>query len=261
PAPGAVPLVAIHGISRGARAQAEAFAARATATGRPVIAPDFDTRRWPRFQQVVREGRADLALIGLLDELRLEGIVQAPRVDLAGYSAGAQFAHRFAMLHPRHVGRLTLLAAGWYTHPDTRPFPYGLAPADAAQAGTAEASLPGGDWGGIMQARLGEYLARPITVAVGAGDNVVDRHTRTGPALERQQGATRLDRARRYVEVLGAEAASRGLPSPRLAVLPGAGHDFGACLRAGLVPLILPAAGQAPAGSLPATATHPVTDR
>ncbi|MEL6198096.1 MAG: PHB depolymerase family esterase [Pseudomonadota bacterium] len=232
-APDAVPLIAVHGIKRGARDQALAFAAAAAAEGRPVIAPCFDTERWSNFQQVVRHGRADTALEALMDEVRAEGIVRSARFDLCGYSAGAQFAHRFAMLHPQSVRRLTLVSAGWYTHPDAAAFPYGLGVDGRGSA----------DWGALMQARLPDYLALPITVAVGEADCVIDCHTRTGPVLDDQQGATRLERAHRYVGALGKAAAGLSLPGPRLSVLPGAGHSFDACLGAGLLDLMFAGGG------------------
>ncbi|MEM6489579.1 MAG: alpha/beta hydrolase [Pseudomonadota bacterium] len=234
PDPAAPALVAVHGIKRGVREQAAAFAPLAAAAGRTVIAPEFDALRWPSFQQAVRRGRADLAFARLLDDLGLQGLVPGPSVDLVGYSAGAQFAHRFAMLHPQRVRRLTLCAAGWYTMPDEAPFPYGLGAGDGAAA----------PWGPLMQARLGEYLALPITITVGAHDDVADVHTRRNPALDGQQGQDRRTRACRYAAALERAARQRGLPAPTLAVLPGAGHDFAACLAAGLGPLALNARRQ-----------------
>ncbi len=122
------PLVAVHGLRRDARQQAELFAEQANALGRPVIAPLFDVDRWPRYQQAIRRGRADLALLALMARLRREGIWRTPQFDLFGFSGGAQFAHRFAMLHPETVSRLTTASAGWYTFPDTTRFPHGLSP-------------------------------------------------------------------------------------------------------------------------------------
>ena len=193
PGPDPTPLVAVHGIGRGACEQAAAFAARAAALGRPVIAPEFDAARWPLYQQAVRKGRADRALLGLLEELPLAGTGRTGRIDLFGYSGGAQFAHRFAMLHPHRVRRLSLAAAGWYTLPDAAPFPYGL----GARSGT--------DWGALIGARLREFLALPVTVTVGAEDHRPDAHTRRGAALDRRQGVHR--RARRG---LGRGARPRG---------------------------------------------------
>lgn len=226
--PGAVPLLAIHGIGRGAREIAETFAARAAEQGRPVIAPLFGEEDWRGYQRLVTPRRADLALLGLLDDLRLEGVVGGGRVDLFGYSGGAQCAHRFAMLHPQRVRRLSVSAAGWWTFPDLRAFPYGL-------------GGPAGGWGASMMGALPEFLGLEITVSVGANDASPDPTMRSAPALDRQQGPSRLMRARAWVEALRAAAAERGLSSPRLSftVLPGAGHDFAVCACAGLTDLTL----------------------
>lgn len=226
PVEGAAPLVAVHGISRNAREIAETFAARAAAQGRAVIAPVFDEARWNGYQRAVAPRRADTALIALLEELSLAGVADTRRVDLFGYSGGAQFAHRFAMLYPHRINRLTAAAAGWWTYPDATPFPYGM----------------GGErWGAMMAAGLPGFLALDIAVAVGARDDAPDAATRSTPALDDQQGPNRLCRARGWVSALRAAAAVRNLPEPRLTLrqLPGAGHDFAACARAGLTALTL----------------------
>lgn len=224
--PGAAPLVAIHGISRGAREIVEAFADRAADEGRPVIAPLFSEQDWMGYQRLVAPRRADLALLNLLDDLRLAGIVGGGRVDLFGYSGGAQCAHRFAMLHPQRVRRLSACAAGWWTYPDAAAFPYGL-------GGAADG------WGARMAAALPEFLNLDIAVSVGGDDDKPDPAMRSAATLDAQQGADRATRARGWVEALRAAAAVRGLAAPRISftTLPGAGHDFADCARAGLVDL------------------------
>lgn len=233
--PDAPPLVAVHGIQRGAKAQAELYGARAAASGRPVIAPLFDEKNWRRYQQVVRKERSDLALLSLLTELQLEGVWRTRTIELAGYSGGAQFAHRFAMLYPHLVSRLTVASAGWYTFPDSTAFPYGL----AARPGRKD------DWGPRIAAGLDRFLRLPITACVGALDNIPDENTRSGEKIDRQQGSSRLERAKRWTETLRQAALARGIaPSISLAILPGCGHDFRSCvLRGGLDWRALPDSG------------------
>ena len=232
--PEASPLVAVHGIRRGARQQAALYAARAAATGRPVIAPLFDKRKWPRYQQVVHRERADLALLGLMNELRLAGIWQTRSFELTGYSGGAQFAHRFALLYPHLVSRLTVASAGWYTFPDEAAFPYGL----SARSDGSD------DWGPRMEAGLDRFLCLPIQVSVGSEDCLQDPNTRSGPEIDRQQGLDRVTRAARWAEALRQAAVARGIaPRIDLSVLPGCGHDFRTCIeKGGLDRLTLPAA-------------------
>ena len=224
PDPAAPPLVAVHGIGRGAREMAENFAARAAAEGRAVVAPLFDETRWQGYQRAVAPRRADLALLGLLGDLAAAGIVAGDAVDLVGYSGGAQFAHRFAMLYPHRLRRLSVCAAGWWTMPTpAAAFPYGVA----------------GAWGMRLAAGMDRFLGLDLAVSVGADDDRPDPAMRSAPALDAAQGPHRVARAQAWVAALRAEAARRGLPAPRLSLtlLPGCGHDFAACAAAGFVDL------------------------
>lgn len=222
--PNAAPLVAVHGIRRGAKQQAELLAPQAALQGRPVIAPLFDIKIWPRYQQVIRGKRADLALLQLLNELRLAGIWQTHKFELSGYSGGAQFAHRFAMLYPQLVARLTISSAGWYTFPDEAVFPYGMAPRPGRN----------NDWGPRLAAGLDQFLQMPVAVCVGSEDCVSDPNTRHGPEIDRQQGEDRLTRAKRWTGAMRQVAAGKGIPAEiALSVLPGCGHDFEQCVRLG----------------------------
>ena len=222
--PNAMPLVAVHGIRRGAKQQVELLAPQAVLLGRPVIAPLFDEKNWPRYQQVVRGNRSDLALLELLTELRLAGIWQTQKFELSGYSGGAQFAHRFAMLYPQLVARLTVSSAGWYTFPDEAAFPYGL----AARPGRSD------DWGPRLAAGLDQFLQIPIHVCVGALDCVSDPNTRHGPDIDKQQGRDRVTRAKRWADALRQVAAEKGISSQiALSVMPDSGHDFRDCVKLG----------------------------
>ena len=232
----ASPIVAVHGIRRGAKQQAEALAPRAAALGRPVIAPLFDKVNWPKYQQVVRGKRADLALLELMAELRLAGIWQTRSFELCGYSGGAQFAHRFAMLYPQLVRRLTVASAGWYTFPDNAEFPYGL----RARPGKT------GDWGPRFAAGLDQFLQIPVQVCVGEEDCVSDDNTRSGTEIDQQQGIDRVTRATRWSAAFKEAAELRGLtPRITLSVLPNCGHDFQDCVQyGGLDDVILPGGGE-----------------
>lgn len=230
--PAAPPLVAVHGIRRGADEQASLFASRAAASGRYVIAPFFDKDNWPTYQRLGGASRSDLALLGLLEQLRQERGTASREFDLFGFSAGAQFSHRFAMLHPEMLGRLCVASAGWYTFPDDAAFPYGL----GERAGRNN-QIPD-----TMQAKLEAFLHLPIRVCVGARDNVRDANTRSGWAIDQQQGPDRRARAFRWAEAVRSAAATRGItPRVTLSVLPGVGHDFRKSMtRAGLGGLVLP---------------------
>ena len=232
------PLVAVHGIGRAARDQARQFGPVAEAQGRLVIAPLFDVRRWSGFQRITAHGwRADLALLRLLEVVSFQTGTSTRRFDLFGYSAGAQFAHRFAMLHPHRVEHLCVCSAGWYTWPVAAggEFPQDL---------SASSRRP---LGGVVAGNLGRFLQIPLQVAVGEQDQVVDALTRSTPELDAQQGSHRLERAERWVQALGQQAVARGIrPRAQLTVLPGAGHDFHQCMASGrLADLAMPAPREA----------------
>lgn len=224
---GLAPLVAVHGVGRGARNQAKQFMQRARDQGRLVIAPLFDVQRWPGYQRIAAHGqRADLALLGLLESVAFQTGVSTRRVAVFGYSGGAQFAHRFAMLHPHRVECLCVCAAGWYTWPSATElvFPHSTGFTPRRRLGEAAAS------------NLGRFLQIPLQVAVGERDNVVDALTRSSALLDAQQGTHRLQRAQSWVQHLHQLARERELsPNARLTVLPDAGHDFRECMRSGLL--------------------------
>ena len=228
--PGAAPLIAVHGIRRGAREQAELLAAQAEASGTTVIAPLFDLDRWPQYQKAVVRGRADKALLRLCDELRAEGIIQGHRFAICGFSGGAQFAHRFAMLHPKLVERLIVSSAGWYTFPDKATFPYGMTPPQNRRAVDD------------MARNLEAFLQIPITITIGSRDNRRDANTRSGEAIDAQQGPVRFERAHRWADALKKRARQLGIAAKiETIVLDRCRHSFRRCvLRGGLASIILP---------------------
>ncbi|MCV3271298.1 alpha/beta fold hydrolase [Roseobacter sinensis] len=231
-APDATPLVAVHGIRRGADLQATLFARRAAVQGRPVIAPIFDKENWLGYQQAVLCGRADLALLDLLLRLRREGVVRTEQIALFGFSGGAQFAHRFALLHPERVARLSIASPGWYTFPDAESYLYGLWPRpDHAD-----------EWSYRMVAGLDRFLAIPMRVTVGEKDCARDKNTRSGPAIDAQQGLHRRARAARWTRAVRQAAEELKVrPDIELHVLPNCGHDFETCVRrGGLDRIVLP---------------------
>ena len=216
------PMVVIHGILRNPRRMLGELRERAACLGRTLIAPCFEKPDWRGYQQAIIRGRADLALLTLLERLSLEGIIPSGPCEFFGYSGGAQFAHRFALLHPQRVSRLVLLSAGWYTFPDEQPYPYGL----------AKPRKPLSVWGPHVHASFHRFLQLPIRVAVGTEDTERDLHTRTGPRIDRQQGPHRLARGENWVNALTEAACQRGISADiQFTELPQCGHDFRNCYR------------------------------
>lgn len=214
------PLVLVHGISRNAIELLCRFAPAARILGIPLIAPYFPSASYGQYQQVrsrKRSPQSDLTLLEILDFVSTRFGVPTDRIDIFGFSGGAQFAHRFTFLHPGRVRTCIPVSAGWYTMPDpaTR-WPYGLARAPEV---------------------LDSEAIRTVTfhVMVGRRDTLDDPALRRSPRLDRSQGTNRLARARSWFRAM----QSWGLNAESsFTVLPRTRHSFESAHRRGLVPLV-----------------------
>ena len=208
-------FVTVHGVSRNAHEQARLFSRYAEMRGAVLVAPQFTPAQHSDYQRLGRAGRglrADLTLDAILEEVAWLTGASAAQIYLFGYSGGAQFAHRYAMAHPHRVARAVVAAAGWYTFPDARTrFPYGIRPSR---------DLPD------LRFDPEEFLRVPIAVLVGEKDTTSEglRHTQR---VDRQQGLTRLERARNWVVAMQDAAAAYQL-EPRVTFAPirGGDHSF-----------------------------------
>ena len=215
------PLVVIHGISREAEEQARAFVPVAETLGVPLLAPFFPKSRHRHYQRLdVGENPSLPAFLQLLEEAARDTGIDFNRVDLFGYSGGAQFVHRFAMRHPGRARRLLLTAAGWYTMPDVeRPYPFGMA---------------GKDGGIHPHIDIDGFLALPMKVVVGERDVARDRAFRRGDELDEVQGLNRVARAENWTQAVRRAAAARGVAAEIFfQTLPDCAHSFRNCFERG----------------------------
>lgn len=219
---GQPPVVIVHGIKREVAQMAQLMCRRAHQVQRTVILPHFDATHWKKYQRAACPKRADIALLNLMQSLTSEGRVAPGRFDLAGFSGGAQFSHRFAWMYPDLVGRLCLTAPGWWTFPEPEAaWPYGMG-ADTSRRGVE------GLW---LQANLRRFLDREIVVTVGSEDTTRDANLRKGAQIDAQQGSTRVDRARNWVRAMRIAAHKAGLrPNISFDLLEGCGHSFSTCV-------------------------------
>jgi poly(3-hydroxybutyrate) depolymerase len=209
-------MVSIHGISRNAREQAEAFVTLAERHNLLLIAPLFGADRFTDYQRLGRAGkgpRADLALNRILREVTELSGVDSERFFLFGFSGGGQFAHRYAFAYPHRVAALVVGAAGWYTLPDPgRRYPHGTA---------AVAELPGIDFDPER------YLRVPACVLVGEGDIQRDPELKRTGRLDREQGRNRVARGRSWIAAMRTAADRQGVQTRyHFDTLPGFGHSF-----------------------------------
>lgn len=209
-------LVAVHGISRNARQQAQLLASMAERYGVIVLAPLFGARQFPDYQRLGRLGRgprADLALDRIVGEvLNLTG-ADSRRLYLFGYSGGGQFAHRYAMAHPERVAGVVIGAAGWYTLPrEQSAFPLGVSTCR---------ELPN------LRFDCRSFLQVPMTVIIGDRDIERDAGLNKSQRIDRLQGRNRFERARTWVEIMNRMARSHDLPEHfDFEILPGVDHSF-----------------------------------
>ena len=196
-------LVSVHGVSRNADEHVGLFRHLADWYGVVLIAPMFAPDAFNDYQRLGRKGygpRADLALIRLLNEIAAKTGWDTAKVDMFGFSGGAQFAHRFTFVHPQRVRRLVLGSAGWYTMPDkSAAYPYGIA--DAA---------------GLDAARMNALSAVQLRTLVVVGqqdDDTNDAELNRAKAICRRQGLNRLERAHRWTQAMKAFAERHGVAS------------------------------------------------
>jgi pimeloyl-ACP methyl ester carboxylesterase len=220
--PGAPLVISVHGISRHAEEHLRAFAHLAALYGAILVAPLFPTDRFPDYQRLGRAGRgmrADVMLDRIVDEVG-RSVGPTTRPFLIGHSGGAQFVHRYVMAHPAKVQRYVVSAAGWYTLPDPAlPFP----------AGTGRiAELPDLTFDAVA------FLAVPGCAFVGSRDIGRGAAVKKSLSVDRDQGMTRLERARRWSAAMNQAALAQGLPGPiSFRVLPEAAHRFSGMVRRG----------------------------
>jgi len=228
-APSAPLLVAVHGYSRNAAEQVERWAPLCDATGVVLVAPHFDAKRF-RTYQVLGNG-ADRALDALVAELRQSFGMLLGNIALTGFSGGGQFVHRYAMAQPKRVSSAAVVAPGWFTFPG-REHEYPL--------GTRRARRHVG-----VRMRAEAFLRVPMLVAVGEHDDASDaENLRHSEQLDAQQGASRLERATRWVQAMHETAAQANCaPRVRLTVIPNAAHSFADCMDNGLGELVFAHAG------------------
>ena len=133
------------------------------------------------------------------------------KYNLFGFSAGAQFVHRFIQFKPNaRFNKVVAGAAGWYTVPDNNiPFPYGL------------------DNSILTNTNLSNLLSKDLYIQVGALDNdpnsVGLRHNEYADA----QGLNRVTRAVHFFESGQNIAESNNYNlNWSLHIIQGAGHNL-----------------------------------
>lgn len=211
-------IVALHGMGGQGEAFASSLISEADKNGWVIIAPTITYQNYLDTGLLSDDDmRYSRELLATLDELpkHFAGYHLNKRAALYGFSRGAQFAHRFALMYPDRVLSVAAMSAGAYTLPyENRlqdgkttllPFPFGT---------------------GDFKQRLGqdpnyaELKRVKFLVQVGASDN---REGDVSRAFDTFIGRTRVERAASFVAAL----KELGVTA-RLVVLPGTGHECNA---------------------------------
>ncbi len=210
-------LVSVHGISqRSWLKQAELLVPTCERYGVTLLAPGFNDQQYTDYQRLGREGkgyRADLFLHRCLEELNTMTGADTTHVRLFGHSGGAQFVHRYLMAYPHRVECAVVSAAGWYTFPDpTLKYPYGTRPSSSLRGVSFNPEA---------------YLKVPVIVLIGTEDNQQSDDLSSSDRVNKQQGITRIERARNWVAAMQAQAIAYGMESlVSIVELIGASHSL-----------------------------------
>jgi pimeloyl-ACP methyl ester carboxylesterase len=209
------PLVFVHGMSSKPVEQFKALLPYAMRRGTALLVPEFRRPELRGYQRLAgRDGRLEAAVAFdavLADAADYLGMPFGT-FDLAGFSGGAQFAHRYALMGTGKVRRLVVAAAGWYTYLDSaRAFPYGVRSRNGSE----------------KRCDIRRFLELPVRVMVGEEDVKRSSNLRTTSRTDHEQGMHRLERALRWVDHLGGVARNQGMPSKvTLELLPQTTHSF-----------------------------------
>ena len=147
----------------------------------------------------------------LFDSVKSSLSIESEKYNLFGFSAGAQFVHRFIQFMPdARFNRVVAGAAGWYTVPNNSiPFPYGY-----------QNSI-------LISTNLNDLLSSDLHIQVGALDNNPNsaglRHNEYADA----QGLNRVTRAVHFFESGQNIADSNNYNfNWSLHIIQGAGHNL-----------------------------------
>jgi len=214
-------VVSVHGWTRNSSEHIFRLSEYAEKKGVALFVPHFSKERHRHYQRLeTKTGQVCVTTelhLALADVSKRFG-VPTTRFNLFGFSGGAQFAHRYALMYPDRIARLALMSAGWFTMPDKNtPYPFGLAPSVSLSGRALE---------------LEGLLACPTRVFVGTHDIHRDASLNKDERIDLVQGRNRVERAGRWV------AAMNGISSPaselgriQLCLIEGASHSFSDVVR------------------------------
>lgn len=225
----------MHGLNRNADNYRDSAVGLADLFGMLVVAPRFDTNRFPTdaYQRgnVLKHGKLQpksewtySRVAELVQEIRRRERRPEMPLYFIGHSAGGQFLTRLAAFLPGGAVRIVASNPGSHLFA-TRdlPFPYGF--------GGLPDELGNDD-------AIRRYLAAPLTLFLGTADTGSDNLDVTPTAMK--QGATRFARGHNCFKQAQQLAQSKGWTfNWRLVEAPGIGHSAGKMFAQSNAPVAL----------------------
>ncbi|VAW42135.1 hypothetical protein MNBD_GAMMA01-708 [hydrothermal vent metagenome] len=208
-------VILIHGISRNAKEIITSFN-KVTDKNTILIAPIFSKEYASDYQRLGRKNkgpRADYILQAIVNELKEKYKFSCDKLNLFGFSAGAQFAHRYAFAHPADVNKVAIVAAGWYTMPAFNlDYPIGL----KLQDEFADINF-----------ELKRLLRTKFRVYIGEQDCQRDKSLNKNKRIDALQGKNRLERAKSWITLMNNQYSKHQINNQiNLVTLPNVAHDF-----------------------------------
>ena len=202
-------MILMHGNSRNAPGYWENMMEYAKRYGFILVVPELSTEHLPKSRHYHQgnifddknkllppEQRSFSLVEPLFDHIKqLTGNISVG-YNLYGFSAGAQFVHRFMMLQPdNRAVRIISASPGSYTFPDPKiDYPYGLKGTD------------------VTQEAMEAFYQSEFTVMVGAADTVLSRQDLPKSSLVNKQGLDRVERAMNFFTQAKTKAREFGVP-------------------------------------------------
>ena len=204
-------LVSVHGAGRDAERARDVFVGFAEEHQSVILAPllpmtTTDLGSVHNYKQISSGGiRFDHVVLDMVAEVGEVWGLDVRRFLMFGFSAGGQFVHRFAYLHPDRLAALSVGAPGRITRPDPSvPWPDGL-------GGTAELNAA---------PDLIALSAVPVQLVVGECDTEISPTAGPAPA-DPAAARNRVENARLLHDDL-----VRGGVAAELMEVAGVGHDM-----------------------------------
>lgn len=219
-------IVSIHGTGRTAVADRDAWASASEKSGAIILAPLFpagiiepdDLNNYKRL--LFHNIRYDTILLAIIDEIAAKYRIIKDRFFLYGFSGGAQFVHRFFLIHPERLSGIFIGAPGTVTLIDHKKDWW---------VGTRNIKQ-------IFGCSINLEAMRKVSVGLGVGENdtatweiTIQKDWPTWMEGANDAGLSRIDR----IQTLRENYIENGI-KPDIFILPDTAHDRVKIVEAGI---------------------------